>query len=202
MNRQVITLIRLVRISFFGMLILIGLSGISGARAANSDWRISAPVSITAGTYFQKSDGQSKTIDGLYTFAELRLSSSIRNYSLGVFYDYFASSADNAHGAQNLGLVHRFGISSWDVASYVFGHKPTRGRRAWGFANRVRYRIVDGHKVGVEAFGSFKHPEDPKVMLGYYGDISENLSVKLAIGTRLNDVAPQFAQLELSWQAH
>ena len=201
MNRLITTLIPFARTSFFGLLMLVGLSGISGARAANADWRISMPVSISGGAYLQKNDAQSTTVDGIYSFAELRLSSNIRNYSLGVFYDYFASSVDSADGAQNLGVVHRFRVNSWDAANYVYGHKPTRGRRQWGFANRVRYRIVDNHKIGVEALGLFKNAEDPKVMLGYYGDISKTLSVKLAVGTALSDAAPKFAQIEFSWEA-
>ena len=202
MNRHISKLTPFTRIAYFGLLILVGLCSNAKAGVVGDSWQFSFPVSMSGGAYFKKNSGQSTTIDGIYSFGELRLSSKFRSYSLGVFFDHFSSSIDSANGARSMGAVHRFKANSWDFANYVFGHKPTRGRRYWAFANRVRYRIVDNHKIGLETIASFRSASEPKIMLGYYGDLSKSTSVKLSVGTALNATAPKFAQVEFSWDVH
>ena len=189
-----------VRVAFFAVLLIVGLSGASRAKAASSNWQVSLPVTITGGAYYTNNGEQGTVSDAVYTSAELRFSPRLRNYSLGLFYNYAGSSDEHIDGAQTLGVVHRMRIDSWDTATYVFGHKPTRARRRWAFASRVRYRVAEHHKVGIEAMGTFENAATPKLMFAYYGTISESLSARIAVGKVLNTAASQTVQAEFNWQ--
>jgi hypothetical protein len=205
-NRFINSLMRhgpvVIRMALIVALLTVWLSGGSRAQAAISNHQVSLPVSVTGGAYYSSNGERDTVSDAIYTSAELRFSSRLRNYSLGLFYDYAGSTDEYIDGAQTLGIVHRMRVERWDTATYVFGHKPTRARRRWGLAGRVRYQVAEHHKIGVEAIGAPEDTAPLKLMIGYYGTISESLSARIAVGKVLNIPASQSVQAELNWQIH
>jgi hypothetical protein len=65
---------------------------------------------------------------------------------------------------------------------------------------RVRYRVADRHKLGIEAIGTFQDPGETTLMLGYYGTISRAVSVKFVAGAKINAGQERTAHTELVWR--
>ena len=54
-----------VRVAFFAVLLIVGLSGASRAKAASSNWQVSLPVTITGGAYYTNNGVQVTVADAV-----------------------------------------------------------------------------------------------------------------------------------------
>jgi hypothetical protein len=117
-----------------------------------------------------------------------------------LFADYRFSTDGRHTDHANLGGLFKYGWKKWDSTSYLFVNKSPRSSDTWLYAQRIRYRIADKHKIGIEAYGSLEKAGSPQLMLGYYGDVSDSVSLNLALGP-VTQSGPDFsARLELIWQ--
>jgi len=70
----------------------------------------------------------------------------------------------------------------------------------WLYATRLRYRVKEHFKLGIEALAPIAHANAPEVMLGYYGSITKSLSLNVLAGAGVNGGPDRLARMELSWQ--
>ena len=82
----------------------------------------------------------------------------------------------------------------------MFASKSPGAPILWMYAGRVRYRVANSHKFGIEAVGTFRDPPASKLMFGYYGTISRSVSVNLVVGAALDSGHDRAARTELVWQ--
>jgi hypothetical protein len=82
----------------------------------------------------------------------------------------------------------------------VFVNQSPRTDKTWLYAGRLRYYVAENHKLGIEAYGQFGNAHSPQLMLGYYGDISDSVSLNLALGPLTSSGPDLSARLELVWQ--
>jgi hypothetical protein len=132
--------------------------------------------------------------------AELSIYPHARPYYGGLFLDqrYFIDGWSS--GGTNLGGYFRYNLSRWDATSWLFVNQSPGNAHSWLYAARLRYRVVDNHKLGVEAVAPVDDAFSPMLMFGYYGSLADTLSVKFQLGADTHGNLKRAARVEIGWQ--
>ena len=186
-------------LALFGLLALVF---DASAESADNDWQLSVPLYLQGGAYFRQKGDASVTFEALTANLELLLSSPIRPYSVGLFFNQRISPDSRYSGAVNLGGFLEYRADRWDTSTYVFRNQSRGGPGVWVFGEQVRYQVADRHKLGIEVIGTFKNPGASTLTLGYYRMISRTVSIKFIAGTNINSDRDRVARTELVWRIH
>ncbi len=172
------------------------------AQSLDTGWKTETQIYLTGMTSYQKNGGSSSSIDNLAATAELKFLSDARPWYVSLFANYKFSTDSRYLDNINLGALLKYKWNKWDATAYVFVNQSSATPDTWFNASRVRYRVAENHKLGVEAMAPFKDPGSLELMLVYYGEISDSLSLNVAAGPGIGEVPDFNARLELSWQIH
>jgi hypothetical protein len=170
------------------------------AQSLDPGWRAETRLYLTGTTNFQKNHGSSASYDNMATTAELRFNSDARPWYASLFVDYRFSTDSRYTSNANLGGLIKYDWTNWDATTYVFVNQSSVTPDTWLYAGRVRYRVAENHKLGIETVATFKDPSSAELMLVYYGDISDSLSLSVAAGPGIGEIPDFNARLELTWQ--
>ncbi len=170
------------------------------AQSLDTVWRAETELYLTGMANYQKNGGSSASIDNLSTTAELIFLSDARPWYVSLFANYKFSTDSRYLDNFSLGALLKYEWNKWDATTYVFVNQSSETPDTWLYAGRVRYRVAEDHKFGVEAMAPFKDPGSLELMLVYYGEISDSLSLNVAAGPGIGEVPDFNARLELSWQ--
>ena len=175
---------------------------LSGLAAAGAEPGIGSDLYIGAMSRYQRTAGHSAGFDTFYVTAELNVRPFGKPYHGGLFVDFRDSSSNRLTDNLNVGAYARYDTDRWDSTVWLFSnHSPQQAAR-WVYSARVRYRLKDHHKLGVEALAPIERADEPVLMGGYYGSISKALSVRLLAGTGVKGGPDFAARMELVWQVH
>jgi hypothetical protein len=172
------------------------------AQSLDTGWRAETELYLTGVTNYQKHSGSSASIDNLAATAELLFLSDARPWYVSLFASYRFSTDGRYLDNINLGALLKYEWQKWDATAYVFVNQSSETPDTWFHAGRLRYRVAENHKIGVEATAPFKDPGSVELLLVYYGKISESLSLNVAAGPGMGEVPDFNARLELTWQIH
>lgn len=172
------------------------------AQSLDTGWRAETELYLTGMTNYQKNSGTSASIDNLAATAELLFLSDARPWYVSLFANYKFSTDSRYLNNINLGALLKYEWHKWDATTYVFVNQSSETPDTWFHAGRLRYRVAENHKLGVETTVPFKDPSSLELMLVYYGEISDSLSLNLAAGPGMGEVPDFNARLELTWQIH
>ena len=191
--------------NFAGLIfvVLLGLTlADSVARAAPADdgWQLSVPAYLSAGAYYFTSGSGSHSFSSMNASAEILLSSPLRPQEAALFVDYHYSPDEPYNGILNVGGYAKYQGTRWDTTGALFNHDAPKSSDIWAYAGRVRYRLTDNHKVGVEVIGALRDASSPMIGIGYYGDFSNTLSIKIVAGANFKTGSKRVARTELVWQ--
>ncbi len=186
-------------LALFGLPVLIVEAS---AESADNDWQLSVPFYLQGGAYFSQKGDASVTFEALAANLELLLSSPIRPYSVGLFFNQRISPDNRYNGALNLGGFLDYRANRWDTSTYLFRNQSRGAPGLWVFGEQVRYQVADRHKLGIEVIGTFKDPGAATLTLGYYRMISRTVSIKFVAGANINAGRDRVARTELVWRIH
>jgi len=170
------------------------------AQSLDTGWRAGTELYLTGVTNYQKNGGSSASIDNLAATAELLFLSDARPWYVSLFANYRFSTDSRYLDNINLGALLKYEWRKWDATTYVFVNQSSETPDTWFHAGRLRYRVAENHKLGVETTAPFKDPGSLELLLVYYGEISDSLSLNVAAGPGMGEVPDFNARLELSWQ--
>jgi len=190
-------LISLVYILLFGLALA---AGQARAECGSGRWRVLPEFSVAGISDYAGHDGAATSFSTLSAMAELTLRCAGRPYHGGAFFNYRSSSNPAVDDNVNIGGYFRYNWSRWDATTWVFVNRAPQRPDAWLYATRLRYRIAGEHKVGVETMAPFDDAGAPMVMGGYYGSVTDALSVKLLAGRQVGGSVDTAVRLGLSWQ--
>ncbi len=176
------------------------LAGNTHAQTLNPEWQTETRFYLSGMSYYWAKDDASAFYDTLAATGELRVKSDARPWYAGLFADYRHSTDRDYSDNLNIGGYIKYGQYRWDATAYAFVNKSPQSDDTWIYAGRLRYRVAEDHKIGIEAFSSFKNAKSPQLMLAYYGDISDNLSITVAAGRGAGNGPDLSARLELVWR--
>lgn len=169
------------------------------AAFAEREWDVVPAFTLTGISGYSSHAGKSAGFDGIASTFEIEFRPISRPYYSSLFIEYLVSSSRRFDETMNIGALARIDYGRWDTTGYLVVNKAPGSPDTWLWAGRVRYRVLENHKVGIEFLDTLEGPDWPFVSVGYYGDFSDALSLKLITGTVLGD-GPEFvAKLELSW---
>jgi len=187
-------------IACFGLLWLTLSASTARATATEDNWQLSVPVYLAAGSHYYTSSGTTGTFNSISAYVEAVLSSPARPYSVGMFVDYSYSSDRRNDGTVNAGGLIEYEFDNWDTNAYLFTNRSPGVPSIGLYAGRVRYEVVNNHKLGIELIGTLREPSASTLMFGYYGTISRSLSLNFVSGASLRSARHRAARIELVWQ--
>jgi hypothetical protein len=176
------------------------LAGNTNAQSLNPEWKTETRFYLSGMSYYWAKDDASAFYDTLAATGELRFKSDSRPWYASLFADYRYSTDRDYSDNLNIGAYIKYGQYRWDATVFTFVNKSPQSDDTWLYAGRLRYRVAEDHKFGIEAFSSFENAKSPQLMLAYYGDISDNLSITVAAGRDTGNGPDLSARLELVWR--
>ena len=81
--------------------------------------------------------------------------------------------------------VVRAGYADWDAAASLLASDLPDAPGRWVYTGRIRYRLAADHRVALETVINLGAHEPNRLVLGYYGSVADNWSLRLAIWTTL-----------------
>jgi hypothetical protein len=191
---------RFVRACGIAMLCLFMLVGNAIAQTIESEWNVETRFYLSGMSFYWETGDDSTSYETVAATGELRFRLAARPWYASLFADYRFSTDGRHTDHVNLGGLFKYGWEKWDATTYVFVNQSPRTDKTWLYAGRLRYYVAENHKLGIEAYGQFGNAHSPQLMLGYYGDISDSVSLNLALGPLTSSGPDLSARLELVWQ--
>jgi len=165
-----------------------------------SEWRAETNLYLAGISRYRRSGNSTGNTQSLATTAELRFVPYARRWHTGLFADYQFTADSRFDNELNIGSFFQYSWNRWDATTFAFVNKTPGKPGAWFHAERLRYRIAENHRLGMEMSGAFSHWDTPAPQLGYYGAISDSISLNVIAGP-FGDGAQQLsARIELVWQ--
>jgi hypothetical protein len=165
-----------------------------------AEWRKETQFYVTGISNFRRMGGSNTAFQTFAATGELKFSSRARRYSASLFADYRYSESEFATDNVNIGGLFKYNLDRWDATAFLFVATTPRTDPNWIYAGRLRYRFADGHKLGIEATGSLSYKDSPSLMLGYYGSLTDALSLNVVADPGINKGPDAAARIELVWQ--
>jgi hypothetical protein len=150
--------------------------------------------------YFE-SNGDSYGFETLATTTELNVYPEHKRYWGGLFIDYRSSTSARLRDNLNVGGYFRYNLARWDATAWLFSNHSPNSPGTAIYAARLRYRVSDGSRLGIEALAPVEAASRPMLMLGYYADIADSVSIKLFAGSGVRNGRDFAARMELIWKA-
>lgn len=191
---------RFIRTCGFAMLISILHAGLANAQSIETEWRTETRFYLSGMSYYWAKEDASAFYDTLAATGELRFRSDARPWYASLFADVRYSTDQDYSDNLNIGGYVKYGHSRWDATASAFVSMSPQTDDTWFYSGRLRYRLAEDHKIGIEAFGTLKDVKSPQLMLGYYGNLSDKLSITLAAGRGTGNGPDLSARLELVWR--
>lgn len=182
------------------VLAAIAVSGTARAGALDGEWQLRPELNATGISEVLFHDGVRTTRNVVAGTAELAIRSRARAWHGGTFLDYRYSLDRRFRDSLNAGGFFRYDLPRWDATAWLFANRSPGGSGTWLYAGRLRYRVSDRYKVGVEAMAPLARPASPTIVLGYYGSVADYLTIKVFAGTGVDGGPDLAGRLELSWQ--
>lgn len=179
-----------------------GTAGVAHSDQLSNGLQIRPEISLTGMTNYYSQNGISTSYDTVAATAELTIYSEARSYYGGVFVDYRYSSSSRFDDNLNLGGYFRYKFPRWDTTTWLFVNQSPGSSDTWLYATRLRYRMSENYKLGIEAMAAIDDADAPDLMLGYYGSISDSLSLNILAGAGIRGTPDLAVKMELSWQIH
>ena len=88
----------------------------------------------------------------------------------------------------------------WSVAASPFFKQTESAAGSWLYWGSVRRRVTERHEIGMELYGSLATLRGGKWLVGYYGRVSDALSINLSVGAGLDNGPDRVARTTIVWQ--
>jgi hypothetical protein len=150
-------------------------------------------------TSYENRGGDSSGFDTMAITGELTVYDTARPYWGGPFVDYRYSTSPDVDDSLNLGVYFRYNNRRWDATGWLFSSRSS-STSTWAYATRLRYRTGERSKLGIESSAPLGDAIRPKLMFGYYGSLSESLSLNLLAGGHSAGARYFAARAEMVWQ--
>jgi len=165
-------------------------------------WRLSPEISLAGSSSYVRQQGTAKSKMAAAVTLQLELQREARHYRGGPFLVYSVSNGAESSQQLNLGMYYQYELPRWDTTTYVIADRSRGATHAWYYATRIRYRVSDRHKFGIEAIAPLDDASAPLLMAGYYGQLRSSWSVKLLAGTAYKGTTDLAVNFVVSRQVH
>ena len=155
---------------------------------------------VNANGFSYKTESGWDSFATLAASAELEFVSETGPWNASLMAEYHVSDDERVDGTLFAGVLAGYRYRDWDVTGYWFSTQFPNQPSQPTLKGRLRYQFVPGHKLGMEYKAYSAAPDRGELQLGYYGTISDNLSMKLRFGSIVGMGWKPLATLEVSWR--
>ena len=174
----------------------------SFAQGQLNNWHTESRLYLTGMTSYIENRTGSVSYESFIASGELRWILPARRWYTSLFAEYRVSADDRFDDISNLGAYWKYNLDRWDVTSYLFVNVTPQSSQTWYYAGRLRYRLAENHKFGVEAAGVFSALHSPALAVSYYASLGDMLTLKIVADPGMNGSPDFAARAELMWQVH
>jgi hypothetical protein len=172
------------------------------AEPGNVGWKTDSQLYLTGMSNFRQTQSGLASFNTVAATAEIKISNLARPYYGGLFADYRTSGSESVGNSINIGGYFRYDLSEWDATTWLFASKSDGVAESWIYAGRLRYRVAENHKVGIEVTSSLSRFDSPALAVGYYGSLSDSLSLNIIADHGLGKRSDIAARMKLVWRIH
>jgi len=147
-----------------------------------TDW-----FAIELHAHFEKEEGESTKYESLAPAMRIRLTPREQPFSVGLSVEYEFAHDSDEDDVVGLNAIIGYEISGWMFAANLLHEKPSHSSGEWAYAAGVRHAYNDDHGFGLEFNGSLENSDSSEVLIGYYGELSNQFSINAGFGTGLGD---------------
>jgi hypothetical protein len=184
------------------LLFTVEIAGVAHADQLSNRLQIRPELSLAGMTNYHSQNGVSTSYDTVAATAELTIYSEVQPDYGGVFVDYRYSMSSRIDDNLNLGGYFRYNLPSWDSTTWLFANQSQGNSATWLYATRLRYRVTENYKLGVEAMAPIDDAGALDLMLGNYSSVSDSLSLNILADAGARGAPDLAVRMELSWQIH
>jgi hypothetical protein len=162
-------------------------------------WRGEAVFQLAARADYAGTQGQVSRREAVVGSAQLRFASPARPISAGLMIEhrFVAEQADTLLVAG----VLTYKMPTWTAtASPFYKRTEHRGAGEWDYWASVRRHVASRHGLGIELFGSLGTGRAEQWTLGYYGTMTETLSVSVLAGAGFDSGPDWMARATVTWK--
>lgn len=162
-------------------------------------WQAKAVFELGARADYVGAQGHVGRRDAVVGSMYLRFASPARPIIAGLMIEY--RLVDEQADTLLVAGMFTYEMPKWTAAASPF-YKKTAHRAAgdWDYWASVRRHIAGHHALGVELFGALETGRPEKWLLGYYGAITETLSVSVAAGSGFGAGPDWVARTSVTWR--
>jgi hypothetical protein len=184
-----------------GLLSTLQASGEAAATSPGDEarWQAETVFQLTERSDHARTQGHLRRLGAVVGTTHLRFASPARPIIAGLMIEY--QSIDGEDDTLLVGGMFTYKMPKWTASASPF-YKRTAEHAAgdWHYWGGVRRRISSHHSLGIELFGALDTGKPAKWLLGYYGTITETLSVGVAVGS-VFDAGPDWvARTSVTWR--
>jgi len=160
-----------------------------------TDW-----MTVELHAHYEKEQGESSKYESVAPAFHFRVTPREQSFSIGISAEYEIAHHSDDEDVVEMAAMFGYEASQWTATGNVLYEKPSGFSGEWGYAAGIRHAVGEKHGVGVELVGSFESSGSSEMMVGYYGEFSDQFSFNAGVGTGIDDGPDQAARLAFIWR--
>ena len=157
-------------------------------------------IAVEAHAHYAKEGGGSFTYESIAPAVHFRLTSRERPLAVGISAEYAFASGSGSADVADVAAIAGYERGRWMAAANLLYEKLSGAAGEWGYAAGIRRTFGLKHGIGVEALGSFESDGYSEMMVGYYGELSEQFTINAGIGTKIDEGPDQAFHMTFIWR--
>lgn len=152
--------------------------------------------------HIEKLDGESAKLESVAPELHFRFSPRKNAIALGASIEYEIPKEDDENEVLKVTAIASYERDKWQAALNLSLENELNSSEdeRWGYAVGVRRMISDGHAIGAETLGSFEKDDANEVVVGYYWESSEHVTLNVGVGTGGKNGPDWSLRTALIWQ--
>ena len=160
-----------------------------------ADW-----MAVELHAHYAKEGSESLKYESVAPAVHFRLTPRDQPMSFGVSAEYAFSHGGGHEDAADVAGIFGLERDRWMVAANVLYGKRSGASGEFGYAAGARLTFGGKHGMGLEVVGSFESGGYSEVMLGYYGELSEQFTFNAGVGSSIDAGPDQAAHMTFIWR--
>jgi len=157
-----------------------------------ADW-----LAFEAHAHYGREDGDWR-YESIAPAVHMRVTPRGQPFSVGVSVEYAFAHGDAHADAFEVTGAFGYAMEKWIMAGNVVYAKPSGHSGDWAYAAGVRRTFRERHGVGLEA--QRENGGATELLVGYYGEIADRLTLNAGVGTGVGDGPDATARFGFIWR--
>jgi hypothetical protein len=151
-------------------------------------------------SHYEKPDGEPSRYESIAPAVHFRVTPMRQPFTVGISAEYEIANASDDDDVVSVAGIVGYEMAMFNVVGNLIYEKPTGSSGEWGYAAGIRHTFGEKHGLGLELMGSLESEGSSEAMVGYYGELSERITLNAGIGTGVDNGPDGTARLGFIWR--